>query len=110
MQSTTPRRPCQLIEAGKAPEKWEPYLGKDDALAYLNNIIGQLTVQKNPGEALPYLIKVAQYESKLKKLPSTYGTIAAAYEAGPYAKLSEEYKETLAAKMKPLRVSWPWRT
>ncbi len=92
------KKAMQLIEAGKAPDKWEPYLGKDDALAYLNNIIGQLTVQKNPSDALPYLIKVAQYESKLNKLPFTYGTIAAAYEAGPYAKLSEEYKTKYGGK------------
>ena len=92
------KKAMQLIEAGKAPDKWEPYLGKDDALAYLNNIIGRLTVQKNPGEALPYLIKVAQYESKLKKIPSTYGFIGAAYEGGPYAKLSEEYKAKFGGK------------
>jgi hypothetical protein len=92
------KKAMQLIEAGKAPDKWEPYLGKDDALAYLNNIIGQLTVQKNPSEALPYLIKVAQYESKLKKLPFTYGTIGGAYEAGEYAKLSAEYKACCEGK------------
>ena len=92
------KKAMQLIEAGKAPDKWEPYLGKDDALAYLNNIIGQLTVQKNPTEALPYLIKVAQYESKLKKLPFTYGTIAGAYEAGEYARLSAEYKACCEGK------------
>lgn len=92
------KKAMQLIESGKAPEKWDPYLGKDDALAYLNNIIGQLTVQKNPSEALPYLIKVAQYESKLKKLPFTYGTIGGAYEAGEYAKLSAEYKACCEGK------------
>ncbi len=92
------RKAMQLIEAGKVPEKWEPYLGRDDALAYLNNIIGSLTVQKNPTEALPYLIKVAQYESKLKKLPFTYGIIGAAYEAGPYAKLSADYKTAFGGK------------
>jgi hypothetical protein len=92
------KRAMQLIESGKAPEKWEPYLGKDDALAYLNNIIGLLTVQRNPTEALPFLLKVAQYDSKLKPLPSTYATIAAAYEAGPYAKLSEQYKATYGGK------------
>ncbi|HYN24548.1 MAG TPA: hypothetical protein VES69_05835 [Pyrinomonadaceae bacterium] len=92
------KKAMQLIEAGKAPDKWEPYLSKDDALAYLNNIIGQLTVQKNPSEALPYLLKVAQYESKLKKLPFTYATIAAAYEAGSYAKPSEEYKAKFGGK------------
>ncbi len=92
------KKAMQLIEAGKAPDKWEPYLGKDDALAYLNNIIGQLTVQKNPSEALPYLLKVAQYESKLKKLPNTYGTIGGAYEAGEYAKLSAAYKACCEGK------------
>jgi hypothetical protein len=92
------KKAMQLIEAGKAPDKWEPYLGKDDALAYLNNIIGQLTVQKTPSEALPYLIKVAQYESKLKLLPFTFGTIAGAYEAGEYAKLSAEYKACCEGK------------
>jgi hypothetical protein len=92
------KKAMQLIEAGKAPDKWEPYLGKDDALAYLNNIIGQLTVQKSPSEALPYLMKVAQYESKLKKLPFTYGTIAGAYEAGEYAKLSAQYKACCEGK------------
>lgn len=95
---TYAKKAMQLIEAGKAPDKWEPYLGKDDALAYLNNIIGQLTVQKTPSDALPYLIKVAQYESKLKKLPFTYGTIAGAYEAGEYAKLSAEYKACCEGK------------
>ena len=88
----------QMIEAGKAPEKWDPYAGKDDALAFLNNYIGRLTVQNDPAAALPYLIKVAQYESKLKKLPSTYGIIAAAYETGPYAKLSADYKTVYGGK------------
>jgi hypothetical protein len=89
---TYAKKAMQLIESGKKLDNWAPYADSNEALSYLNNIIGQLTLQKNPSEALPYLIKVAQYEGKLKKLPSTYATIAAAYEAGPYAKLSEEYK------------------
>jgi hypothetical protein len=89
---TYAKKAMQLIESGKKLDNWAPYADANEALSYLNNIIGQLTLQKNPSEALPNLIKVAQYEGKLKKLPSTYATIAAAYEAGPYAKLSEEYK------------------
>ena len=92
------KRAMQLIEAGKGPENWTPYSGKDEALAYLNNTIGLLTVQKNPSEGLPYLIKAANFESKLKKLPFTYGTIAGAYEAGEYAKLSAEYKACCEGK------------
>ncbi len=92
------KKAMQLIEAGKGPENWTPYSGKEEALAYLNNTIGLLTVQKNPSEGLPYLIKAAHFESKLKKLPFTYGTIAGAYEAGEYAKLSAEYKTCCEGK------------
>jgi hypothetical protein len=92
------KKAMQLIEAGKGPENWTPYSGKEEALAYLNNTIGLLTVQKSPSEGLPYLIKAAGYESKLKKLPFTYGTIAGAYEAGEYAKLSAEYKAAWEGK------------
>jgi tetratricopeptide (TPR) repeat protein len=92
------KKAMQMIEAGKAPEKWDPYLGKEDALAFLNNYIGRLTVQTDPAAALPSLIKVAQHESKLKKLPSTFGIIAAAYEAGPYAKMSADYKTMFGGK------------
>jgi len=92
------KKAMQLIEAGKSPDNWTPYTGKEEALAYLNNAIGLLTVQKNPSEGLPYLIKAAQFESKLKKLPFTYGTIAGAYEAGEYAKLSADYKTCCEGK------------
>ncbi|CAN5619444.1 hypothetical protein BH20ACI3_BH20ACI3_23440 [soil metagenome] len=92
------KKAMQLIESGKAPEKWDPYAGKEDALAFLNNYIGRLTVQSDPSTALLYLMKVAQYESKLKKLPSTYGIIAGAYEAGDYAKLSAAYKACCEGK------------
>lgn len=92
------KKAMQLIEAGKAPEKWDPYEGKEGALAFLNNYIGRLTVQTDPSAALPYLIKVAQYQSKLKQHPATYAIIAAAYEAGEYAKLSAAYKACCEGK------------
>jgi hypothetical protein len=92
------KKAMQLLESGKAPEKWEPYAGKEAALAFLNNYIGRLTVQSDPSAALPYLMKVAQHESKLKASPSTYGIIGAAYEAGPYAKLSADYKLMFGGK------------
>lgn len=92
------KKAMQLLESGKAPEKWEPYAGKEAALAFLNNYIGRLTVQSDPSAALPYLMKVAQHESKLKASSSTYGIIGAAYEAGPYAKLSADYKLMFGGK------------
>lgn len=92
------KKAIQLIESGKTLENWSPYVSKDEALGYLYNAIGSLAVQKNASVGLPDLIKAAQFEGKLKKLPFTYGTIAEAYEAGPYAKLSEEYKAKYGGK------------
>ncbi len=89
---TYAKKATQLIESGKTLENWSPYVSKEEAWGYLYNAIGSLNVQKNLAEALPTLIKAAQFEGKIKTLPFTYGTIAEAYEAGPYAKLSEEYK------------------
>ncbi|HET6891454.1 MAG TPA: hypothetical protein VFH31_10155, partial [Pyrinomonadaceae bacterium] len=92
------KKAIQLIESGKTLENWNPYASKDETLGYLYNTIGSLAVQKNAAEGLPDLIKAAQFEGKLKKLPYTYGTIAEAYEAGPYAKQSEEYKAKFGGK------------
>ncbi len=92
------RKAIQMIESGKAPESWAPYKGKEDTLAYLYNAVGHLTLKSNSAEALSSLIKVAQFDSDLKKDPWTYFFIAASYEAGPYAKLSADYKTKFEGK------------
>ena len=80
------------LEAGKTVEDWKPLPSKDVAIAYLNYSIGALTLQSDPANSLKFLIKAAQFETPLKKSPFTYAYIAGAYETGPYAKMSEEYK------------------
>ena len=92
------KRAIQLLEAGKSPQDWTPYKGKDDALAYLYSTIGVLELKTNPNESIDALIKSAQFESELKKLPSTYYYMAQAYQAGPYAKLSADYQARFAGK------------
>ena len=92
------KKAIQLIQAGTVPSSWAPYSGKDEALAYLNNTIGVLTIQTNPSEALPFLLKAAQLEGKLKKQPITYGYIGDAYQTGPYDRLSAEYKKLYEGK------------
>jgi hypothetical protein len=86
------RKAIQMLEAGKTVEDWKPLSGKDDSLAYLNYTIGTLTLEQDPSGALKNLIKSAQYETPLKKEPVTYANIGGAYETGPYAKLSDQYK------------------
>jgi hypothetical protein len=86
------RKALQLLESGKTLDDWQPLAGKDVAIAYLNYTIGSLTLETDPSAALKNLLKAAQFETPLKKSPYTYAYIAGAYETGPYAKQSEEYK------------------
>ena len=92
------RKAIQLIESGKVPENWSAFKSKEDALAYLYNAIGRLTLKSNSPETLTSLIKAAQFEGDVKKDPWIYFFIAAAYEAGPYAKLSADYKTRFEGK------------
>lgn len=92
------RKALQLVEGGKALENWGPLNNKETALAYLNFTAGTLTLEKDPANALKNLIKAAQYDTPLKKSPFTYAYIAGAYETGPYAKQSDEYKKTYGGK------------
>ena len=86
------------LDSGKTLEKWEPLASKDVAVAYLNYSIGTLTLEKDPAGALKNLLKSAQFDTPLKKSPYTYAYIAGAYETGPYAKLSEQYKACCQGK------------
>jgi len=92
------RKAIQLIESGKAPTEWAPFKGKDDTLAYLHYAVGFLTLKTTPDQAIDSLLKAAQYESDIKRTPSTYYFLAAAYESGPYKTLSTAYQEKYANK------------
>jgi hypothetical protein len=92
------RSAIQAIESGKAPAEWAPFKGKDDTLAYLNYAVGYLTLKTNPNEAIDSLLKAAQYDSDIKKTPSTYYFLAVAYESGPYKTLSTSYQTMYAGK------------
>ncbi len=92
------KRALQALDSGKTLEDWQPLASRDVAVAYLNFTVGALTLEKEPASALKNLLKAAQFETPLKKSPFTYAYIAGAYETGPYAKLSEEYKATYGGK------------
>jgi len=92
------KKSIQLIESGKAPDKWYPFESKDDALGWLNYIIATRMAKNSPAEAIPYFIKAASYESKIKKLPFLYYALGEAYEKGPFAKQSADYKTKYEGK------------
>ena len=92
------RKAIQAIESGKQPTAWAPFKGKDDTLAYLHYAVGFLTLKSSPDSAIDSLLKAAQYDSDIKKTPSTYYFLAAAYESGPYKTLSSSYQTEFAGK------------
>jgi tetratricopeptide (TPR) repeat protein len=92
------RKAIQAIESGKQPTEWAPFKGKDDTLAYLNYAVGYLVLKTDPDNAINSLLKAAQYDSEIKKTPSTYYFLAAAYESGPYKTLSAAYQKEFADK------------
>src|SRR5215210_3564929 len=92
------RKAIQAIESGKTPTEWAPFKGKDDTLAYLNYAVGFLTLKTSPDQAIDSLLRAAQYDSDIKKTPSTYHFLAVAYEAGPYKTLSTAYQTQYANK------------
>jgi tetratricopeptide (TPR) repeat protein len=92
------RKAIQTIESGQAPTEWAPFKGKDDTLAYLNYAVGFLTLKTTPAQAIDSLLKAAQYDSEIKKTPSTYYFLAIAYESGPYKTMSASYQSLYANK------------
>lgn len=92
------KKAISAIEAGKVPTEWTPYKGKDDTLAYLNYAVGYLTLKTSPEQAIDYLLKSLQYESDIKKTPSTYYFLAIAYESGPYKAQSAAFQTNFANK------------
>jgi hypothetical protein len=81
----------ELIQAGKAPDDWKPFSGKDETIAWMNFIIGTGKITNAPAEAIPFFIKAATIEGPFKKSPQTYSLLGQAYEVGVYAKQFEEY-------------------
>ena len=72
---------------------------QQEIVAKLNLTAGRLLRAKNlNSEAIPYFIKSISYSSAIKTSPQTYADLAKAYEDGPYAKLSDDYKARFEGK------------
>ena len=86
------RKALELIEQGKAPEKWTTFANRDEAVGGLNYMLGYFTFETSPAEAVNYLIKAAQSTGKFSKEPTTYIYLGEAYYNGQFKRLADEYK------------------
>jgi hypothetical protein len=87
------KKAISLLGSGKPTKVYS----NDQALAYLNWTMGKSKLATAPADAISDLLKAAKIESVVKKKPELFLDLAAAYESGPRAKLSDEY----AASLKP---------
>jgi len=89
------KRAIEMIEGGKP---FAPLFdsNKDKALANLTYAVAKATAATSQTDAIPLLLKAARYESEQKRNPQLYLDLADAYEKGPRAKLSSEYKSKIA--------------
>jgi hypothetical protein len=89
------KKAIEMIEAGKP---FAPLFdsNKDKALANLTYAVAKVTTATSPTDAIPYFLKAARFESEQKRNPQLYLDLADAYEKGPRAKLSVEYKSKIA--------------
>ena len=83
------KKAIEMIEGGKP---FKPYETKDQPLAYLNWTIAKANLKSDPTAAIPYFLKAAKFDSDVKKNAQLYLDLAGAYNDGPRAKLTEEYK------------------
>jgi hypothetical protein len=81
----------QLIGSGRQPETWAPFKGKEDVLGSLHYALGFYALKGNPDVAIQSFITAAQVDADRRKAPSTYYYLAAAYQSGPYKRLSDDY-------------------
>jgi len=86
------RKGIELIQTGKP---FAPYESKDKALAALTYVIARSKLKASPADAITSLIQAAKYDSDLKKNPQLYLDLATAYNDGPRAKLTDEYKSKI---------------
>jgi hypothetical protein len=89
-------RAIQLVGSGKIPETWAPFKSKEDVLGSLHYALGFYALKTNPDVAIQSFITAAQVDADRRNAPSTYYYLAAAYQSGPYKRLSDDYSKRFA--------------
>ena len=84
------RKAIQLINAGKTFEAGKPLPNKELTLASLNYVVGAMSLETDPAEAVKAFIAAARSESDYKKVPQVYALLSDAYRRAEYDKLREE--------------------
>jgi hypothetical protein len=92
------RKSLELLDGDKRASDWQPFAGPADAAAYLNFVIGDLTLKDDPAAAVAYLRKAALAEAAIKNTPTVYARLATAYARSEYEPLARDFATRYAGK------------
>ena len=84
------RKAIQQVNVGKTYETGKPLPNKELLLASLNYIVGAMTLEADPAEAIKGLVASARSDSDYKKSPQLYALLSEAYRRAEYEKPREE--------------------
>lgn len=90
------RRAVELIEAGKALPKWNPFASRDEAIGFLHYSEGVFLFESAPADAAGAFLKAAQSNSSLKREATTYAYLASLYDLNELQQLIAEYRKNFA--------------
>ena len=85
------KKALNLLEAGKIPEKFEPFTDRAEAEAMMYYIIGAFTVENDLKTAAENFYKAVRFESKIKTGSYPYYIIAFYYEKS-YETAAKEFE------------------
>jgi hypothetical protein len=91
------QKTLQLFESGIFPTTFNPFKDKQDTIAFMYFVIGNLSLTNDFKAAATNIYKATLYESTIKNAPQPYALIANYYE-DIYQKLSTELSKKVAAK------------
>jgi|GEM_PF-1042444 len=92
------RSALQMIEQGKAPQKWVVWTSREEALVGLNLYIATLLNESSPQEAITTLVSAAQADGPVKSDARVYALLGTYYYKSEFGKLAEQYKQQCEGK------------
>jgi hypothetical protein len=92
------RAALQMIEQGKAPQKWVVWPSRDEAVVGLSLYTATLLNESSPQEAITTLVNAAKADGPVKSDPRVYALLGTYYYKSEFGKLAEQYKQQCEGK------------
>ncbi|HZI18029.1 MAG TPA: hypothetical protein VEY09_05475 [Pyrinomonadaceae bacterium] len=92
------RAALQMVEQGKAPQKWVVWPSRDEAVVGLNLYVATLLNESSPQEAITTLVNAAKANGPAKSDARVYTLLGTYYYKSEFGRLAGEYKQQCEGK------------